>query len=84
MIETGGKLYSLQPKPGLLPGAFYPFGKLGSRLTLGYGGTAFIDPRMPMAAAMVKVRMGPSVGFMYYPAQSTVTPNCISCWSMHT
>jgi hypothetical protein len=71
IVDTDDPLYMLQPEVGLLPGISYPFGKLGTKLALGYGATAFFDLQMPMKPAMFEVRIGLSAGFMYHPTQAT-------------
>lgn len=72
IIFTGGNLLNtLQPTVGLMPGIAYPVGKMGSRISLGYGFNAFADVAIPVKPDLMAIRFGLAVGFLYHGTKGT-------------
>lgn len=64
--DESGIINVIQPSLGILPGIAYPFGKVGTKLNLGYGGLLFFDVGIPKMPDIFKMRFGLTAGFLYH------------------
>lgn len=56
----------LQPTLGIMPGIYYPVGKLGPKVGLGYGSNIFCDVAIPIKPDLFALRFGLSAGLFYH------------------
>jgi hypothetical protein len=64
-------LTTLQPTIGIMPGMAYPVGKIGSRISIGFGFNAFVDIAVPVKPDLMAIRFGLSVGYLYHGTTNT-------------
>jgi hypothetical protein len=64
-------LEQLEPTIGLMPGIAYPVGKMGSRIKIGFGGSAFADVAFPVMPGRFAIRLGLSAGCLYHSTSGT-------------